>query len=134
MRPRSLTLAQRQVLLAFLAAADDRRRQTIGDIPGEPWDTVAAFDELLDMGLLRVVPCVRLKMFAEVLPIGARVTMFDMPGTVAMHVGDSTGEIMVRLDESEKSEQYSQDRYGNVLECPGKHRSPGYRPACTGKV
>lgn len=70
MRPRSLTLAQREVLLAFLTAAQDQRRQTLGDLPGEPWDVLAAFDELLDMGLLKVVPCVRLEIqsrfFAQV--------------------------------------------------------------------
>lgn len=67
MRHRSLTLAQREVLLAFLTAADDQRRQTLGDLPGEPWDAVAAFDELLDMGLLKVVPCVRLEIRSEFL-------------------------------------------------------------------
>ena len=66
MKPRSLTLVQRRVLLAFMAAADDRRRQTILGIPTpdgcEDYEVWQSIDELIELGLIKIVPCVRLEM------------------------------------------------------------------------
>ena len=70
MKPRSLTRAQRIVLLAFMQAADDHSRQKIKNIfvpDCNAFDVWEAFDQLLDMELLKVVPCVSLEIDAKYL-------------------------------------------------------------------
>ncbi len=71
MTPRSLSHAERAVLLCFLESAADGHSLTLGECQTQhcagfrSWEIVEAFDNLLALGLLIVQPCVRLEIRAE---------------------------------------------------------------------